>query len=88
MSNKSIIPVSENTEDVWCTWQELTVPSLSWSEGRKVVLGHEAKLQAALQSLEAEFNEKNRDLNPSWELQKELSNMYGLIGAIKRSLSK
>ena len=86
--NKNIIPVSENTEDVWAVWQELTVESLSWSVGRKVILGHEARLAAALQSLEAEFAEKNQGHNPTWELQKELSNMYGLIGAIKRSLSK
>ena len=86
--NKSIIPVSENTENVWAVWRELTVESLWWNEGRKCILGHESELQAALESLEAEFAEKNQGHNPTWELQKELSNMYGLIGAIKRSLSK
>lgn len=86
--SKNIIPVSENTEMVWATWQELTVESLWWNEGRKVILGHESELQAALESLQAEFEEKNQGHNPSWELQKELSNIYGLIGAIKRSLAK
>jgi hypothetical protein len=86
--NKSIIPVSDNTENVWAVWRELTVESLWWNEGRKVVLGHEDALKAALQSLEEEFNEKSQGHNPSWELQKELNNIYSLIGAIKRSLSK
>lgn len=86
--NKSIIPVSENTENVWAVWQELTVPSLYWNVGRKVILGHEAPLAAALESLELEFQQKNQGHNPTWELQKELSNMYGLIQAIKSSLSK
>lgn len=86
--NKSIIPVSENTQDVWATWQELTVPSMHWNVGRKVILGHETALQAALKSLEAEFQQKSQDHNPSWELQKELNNMYQMVQAIKRSLSK
>lgn len=86
--SKNIIPVSENTQEVWSTWQNLTVPSLWWNEGRKVCLGHEAELTAALKSLEDEFQQKNQDHNPSWELQKELNNMYGLIQAIKRSLAK